>query len=184
MRANAKRSWNGEAGVAYRSGHIVNRSLQFPTSYQTVDVAVVRTGVGGSTPMVLLGRKKGSTKWCFPGGFVDPSDASLERAAIREAYEETGVSLTYVKYLGSYRVRDWRYPVQEQDAVLTAFFVAGSSGPAIAGDDLAEVIWSRWDQVKDIIVPHHMDLVDALTAHIRRTSLYPIGDTFEHPTGN
>jgi 8-oxo-dGTP pyrophosphatase MutT (NUDIX family) len=55
-------------------------------------VVVIPTGPDGS---VLLGRKArgfGAGKFCGFGGKVEPTDNSIEEAASRELFEETGLS--------------------------------------------------------------------------------------------
>lgn len=46
---------------------------------------------------VLMFRRKGahaSGTWCFPGGWIDRTDDTLELACIREAAEEVGLDIT------------------------------------------------------------------------------------------
>lgn len=90
---------------------------------------------------VLLGRKPGETKFRFFGGFVDPTDESLEHAARRETAEEGGVELAETLYIGSTRVEDWRYR-GEPDKIMTTLF-AGKvlHGRPRPGDDIEEVRW-------------------------------------------
>lgn len=38
--------------------------------------------------------------WCLPGGGLDPGDASIAHAALRETLEETGLPAELVKALG------------------------------------------------------------------------------------
>ncbi|WP_337268973.1 CoA pyrophosphatase [Oryzifoliimicrobium ureilyticus] len=44
--------------------------------------------------------KKHSGQVAFPGGSIDPQDASAERAAMREAEEEIGLPVDYVETVG------------------------------------------------------------------------------------
>ncbi len=60
----------------------------------------IRTGI-------LIGKRgiepqKGN--WGLPGGFVDPTDKSIEHAATRELWEETGAKVhpEFLKLVGSY----------------------------------------------------------------------------------
>ena len=42
---------------------------------------------------ILLGQRTGAhgaDEWCFPGGWIDRTDTSVDAAAIREVREETG----------------------------------------------------------------------------------------------
>ncbi len=145
-------------GKAFREGMIAAQHLRPALSYQTVDIAVVRH----STNELLLGQKvTDGDKWRVIGGFVDPTDESLEGAALRELREEAGNLLTHeVTYLGSYRVDDWRYR-GEKDKLLTSLFLTYHMGGAPkAGDDLARVAWHSLATLDlDTIVESHRPLV-------------------------
>lgn len=57
-------------------------------------------------PMVLLTERASqmtthSGQVAFPGGRVDPEDANITAAALREAWEEVGLSANYIEVLGS-----------------------------------------------------------------------------------
>jgi bifunctional NMN adenylyltransferase/nudix hydrolase len=149
----------------FRTGMVYAAQQRFPTSYQTVDIAVM------DGPLVLLGRKAKDIYRRFPGGFVDPSDKSLEFAANRELKEECGsdmeVALPFA-YLGSVRIQDWRYQ-GSVDAILTAFYrTTRTWGVARAGDDLVAVEWLPLSAARDSIHPNHFPLLSLLEAHETR----------------
>ena len=52
-------------------------------------------------PIVLIERRFPPLGWALPGGFVEVGER-LERAAIREAYEETRLRVELVALLGCY----------------------------------------------------------------------------------
>ncbi len=70
-----------------------------------VPAAVLISLVLGSTPGVLLTKRtahlnKHAGQVSFPGGRIDPEDASPEHAALREAEEEVGLGRHHVELLG------------------------------------------------------------------------------------
>lgn len=96
-----------------------NYEIMYPITYPTVDVAVVDF----ENEKVLLGKKKGRKHYCFVGGFVDPTDLSLEHACARELDEEVRnltVSDNYY-YVSSHKINDKRYPLRDE-TITTTFF--------------------------------------------------------------
>lgn len=152
----------------FRNGVIYAQSARLPISYQTVDIAVLRH----EDASVLLGKKlRDGGKMRFIGGFVDPQqDATLEDAALRELTEEAGqLSCHEIRYLGSYRVKDFRYG-DDADQVMTAFFVTYIlSGIARAGDDLDDIGWFPITEAPALVVPDHVPLARRLSAFITGT---------------
>lgn len=66
----------------------------------TVDVIVRVTG-GGSRGIVLIERAHRPLGWALPGGFVEVGEP-VERAAAREAKEETGLTVRGLRLFGVY----------------------------------------------------------------------------------
>lgn len=138
----------------FRAGVIYSVYSSYPTAYPTVDLLIFK---GGN---VLLGKKDGENMWRFIGGFVDPTDLSLEAAAKREGYEETGLELANFKYLFSSKINDWRYSkVADKGIITTVFscdFIFGSPSP---GDDIAALKWFTLEELKtnysDILIEGH-----------------------------
>lgn len=142
----------------FRAGVIWASSNRWPTSYQTVDVAIF-------TPdyqQMLLGQKPNEPGWRLIGGFADPRSPSLEDDIRREAKEEAGVTLAHLDYVGSYTIDDWRYR-NEPDCIKTALFVAITADDPVAGDDIARVCWFSRDELDPTFSyreqPEHRDLI-------------------------
>ena len=85
-------------------------------------------------PIVLIRRKHPPHGWALPGGFVDVGE-SLERAAVREAEEETALRVKLKILLGCYSDprRDSRMHT------VSAVYVAEAAGEPRAQDDAAGV---------------------------------------------
>jgi ADP-ribose pyrophosphatase YjhB (NUDIX family) len=96
----------------------------------TVDVIIELGGEG----VVLIRRRNPPLGWAIPGGFVDYGE-SLESAAVREAKEETSLSVTLRYQLGAYSdpARDPRHHT------VSVVFVAEAEGSPRAGDDAGEI---------------------------------------------
>jgi bifunctional NMN adenylyltransferase/nudix hydrolase len=151
----------------WRAGVCYAHANRYPISYQTVDIACVSfiNGVWNT----LLARKPDEDELRFIGGFVDPTDLTLEDAARREFSEEAGITYkdqyelqgqASFTYIGSYRVDDWRYR-SEKDKIMTAFFIIETSRNDFQpSDDIVEL---RWVPISDLantkIVRGHQPLL-------------------------
>jgi len=133
-----------KASEDWRAGVIYDSYNRYPVSFQTVDIAALSS----DGERILLAKKPGEDKYRFIGGFVDPTDHSLEHAARREFVEETGgAEINGLKYEGSWRVDDWRYK-NEVSKIMTALFVGYYTfGPLRPSDDISEL---KWFDLKDL----------------------------------
>jgi 8-oxo-dGTP pyrophosphatase MutT (NUDIX family) len=131
----------------FRAGMIYGVQSACPRVLPAVDIAIYQYAgdvntPGGVHPRLLLVRKQSEQEWRFPGGCLDASDATLEAAARREAYEETGLSLDSMEYLSGRRIDDWRYR-RTSITVFSALFVAPWVGGAPRPKD-KEIADARW----------------------------------------
>ncbi|TXT54938.1 MAG: Bifunctional NMN adenylyltransferase/Nudix hydrolase [Candidatus Thorarchaeota archaeon] len=99
--------------------------------------------------IVLVKRKNEPYKgmWVFPGGFVDYGE-TVEKAALREVIEETGMKVELLDILGVYSdpERDPRKHIQS-----TVFIARPLEGEPTGGDDAAGAKWFDLDEVHNTI---------------------------------
>lgn len=115
----------------------------------TVD-AVIRIGEG----IVLIKRKHPPLGWALPGGFVEVGE-TVEHAATREAFEETGLHIENLWLIGVYSdpSRDPRFHT------VGVVFGATASGLPSGGDDAAEAHIIKDSQLPDLFAFDHGKIV-------------------------
>lgn len=84
--------------------------------------------------IVLIQRRNRPYGWALPGGFVEYGE-TVAAAAVREAREETGLTVTLTELLHVYSDPE-RDPRQH---TLGVVFIGSASGTPRAGDDAAAV---------------------------------------------
>jgi len=91
-------------------------------------------------------------RWALPGGFCDGAETPAE-AAVREAYEEVGATVTLGQLVGMYL---GRYAFQDEVLpVLDCFFLARQGGGALAPnpDEASELDWFDLDDPPTLAFP-------------------------------
>lgn len=153
----------------FRAGYIDAIKGLWPRVYPAVDIAVqVESGE------FVLGRKPDETLFRFPGGFVDPGDASLEDASFREAGEElprTEVNRASLRLVGSHRVNDWRYRGTKDGIMTSLVYGHGTVHELVAGDDIAEIRLFRREEMEAHMTPEHLPLLEILLKYMYARSL-------------
>ena len=115
----------------------------------TVDIIIqLKDGI------LLIKRRNPPEGWAIPGGFVDYGE-TLENAAVREAREETGLTVRLIRQFHTYSdpKRDPR------KHTISTVFIAEASGKAEAGDDAAEVGVFSADKLPDSIAFDHREIL-------------------------
>ena len=96
----------------------------------TVDIVIAQPGKG----VALVQRRFEPLGWALPGGFVDYGE-TVEVAAVREAFEETNLTVRLQELLGVYSdpARDKRL-----HTISTVFIAVTDEAEQIRGGDDAE----------------------------------------------
>ena len=101
----------------------------------------------GSVALVKRGHAPLLGEWSIPGGVLEVGE-TLRKAAIREALEETGLTVEPGELLGVFeRVLPDEQGRMKYHYVLIDFLCRPIAGELVAGDDAEEVRWFRHDEL-------------------------------------
>lgn len=130
----------------FRSGIIYQSQNQYPKTFPTVDIAVIKKyNINGYE--VLLGKRPDRKGYRFIGGFVDPTDKSIEDSAMRELHEEVdvGVDNDSLEYVGSNLQQDYRYNSPDERIMTSLFKIEHMFG----GHVISEFESLKWVEVNE-----------------------------------
>ncbi|MEE4241903.1 MAG: NUDIX hydrolase [Desulfopila sp.] len=133
---------------------IDNETKKFRNPIPTVDIIIEIEG-----KIVLIERNNPPFGWALPGGFVDYGE-SFEDAALREAKEETGLTVTNLRQFHTYSdpTRDARFHTA------STVFIGQASGRPLAGDDAGKADLFTEDTLPDLAFDHSRILADYFAA--------------------
>jgi ADP-ribose pyrophosphatase YjhB (NUDIX family) len=116
----------------------------------TVDI-IIETPEG----IVLVERKNEPKGWALPGGFVDYGE-SLEASAVREAKEETSLTVTLTEQFHAYSApnRDPRHHT------VTTVYIASANGTPQGADDARSAKIFSVNQLPEPIVFDHSRILN------------------------
>lgn len=129
----------------------------------TVDVIIEVEG-----KIVLIRRKHPPSGWAIPGGFIDPGERA-EDAAVREAREETGLSVTLTALFGVYSdpARDSRRHT------ISTVYIGTAHGTPSGGDDASDArLFGERDLPSPLAFDHAKILADYF--RYRKTGKRPL----------
>jgi 8-oxo-dGTP diphosphatase len=116
----------------------------------------------GEVLMVRRRVEEGELSWQFPAGKVEPGESG-DDAAVREAQEETGLTVREMSRLGS-RV----HPATGRIMVYVACEVVDGTAYVAAEGEVAEVAWcDRSALAAKVPYPFHGPVQDHLDASLR-----------------
>jgi len=126
---------------------------QYCNPFPTVDIIIEING-----GIVLIERKNPPYGWALPGGFVDYGE-SLEKAAVREAKEETSLEVNDLRLLGCYSdpSRDSR-----MHTISTVYAARGHGSPRPADDAVNLKIYPLDELPEQLCFDHGAILSDYL----------------------
>lgn len=135
-----------------RCGEVVR---EYKNPYPTVDIIIRLTDHPDPSNVVLIERKNRPHGWAIPGGFVDYGE-SVEKTALREAREETGLDVKLIKLIGVYSKpeRDPRFHT------ITTVFAAEAEGKPIAADDAKDAGIFTKNNLPDEMAFDHKEILD------------------------
>jgi 8-oxo-dGTP diphosphatase len=148
-----------------RCGYV---SLRYRNPVPTVDIIIEYRDQG----LVLIERANPPFGWALPGGFVDYGE-SLEAAAVREAREETGLTVTLLGQFHTYSDPQ-RDPRQH---TITTVYVAQGHGQPQAADDARHVKVFAPDGLPEILAFDH-GLILSAYLKVRAQWLEKLNETY------
>ena len=133
----------------------------YSNPFPTVDALIYEPDKG----IVLIDRKFEPFGWALPGGFVDYGE-TVEAAAVREAFEETGLRVTLQGLLGIYSdpSRDPRV-----HTITTVFEARAENYSTLTGgDDAKDARFFPLDKLPANIMFGHDEIIADFMARLAR----------------
>ena len=121
----------------------------------TVDIIIEVKRKDGKQGIVLIERKNLPYGWAIPGGFVDYEE-SLEKAAVREAKEETSLDIHIKRQMHTYSDPK-RDPRQH---TISTVFIATAKGQPVAQDDAKKIGVFTRDEINFPLAFDHRKIID------------------------
>jgi 8-oxo-dGTP diphosphatase len=125
---------------------------EFSNPFPTADI-IIEQGEG----VVLILRRNEPRQWAIPGGYCDYGE-SLEQAAVREAKEETGLTVELIEQFHTYSDprRDPR-----QHNITTVYIARPIGGVLKAQDDARDIkVFTETDLPAELAFDHDQILKD------------------------
>lgn len=127
----------------------------YPHPHPAVTTDVAAFAIRDEKLQLLLirrGQEPFKDQWALPGGFLDIGE-DLERCALRELHEETGLTGVYLEQLYTFG-RPGRDPRERVVSVAYFALVASQRAAVRAASDAAEVAWFPLDDLPALAFDH------------------------------
>ena len=135
----------------------------------TVDIIIEVNKEDGREAIILIKRKNPPYGWAIPGGFVDYGE-SLEKAAVREAREETSLDVQLVRQFYTYSDPD-RDP---RHHTISTVYIAKASGSPKAKDDAQEIRVLTEEEIDSPLAFDHERILNDYFAYKRKKGRHNI----------
>lgn len=150
-------------------------TYDYPRPAVTVDCIIFGYEVGSQLKVLLIERANDPFKnsWALPGGFVEMEE-DLEKAALRELEEETGVRDVFIEQLYTFG-QPGRDPRGRVISVAYYALVNLAAHPTKAASDARNVQWFEVDQLPALAFDHQEVMDIAISRLIAKVRYQPIG---------
>ena len=116
---------------------------------------------------ILLQRRSDNGGWGLPGGILE-LDETYAQAAVREVWEETGLTVRLTALLGIYHNPDMIWPSGDRAHTIGAIFTAEVTGGALRVDEESlELRFFAGDELPPLCFPDHRLAVEAYWKGLR-----------------
>lgn len=126
-------------------------TYKYPRPALTVDAIVFRKSLKLEVLLIERGAEPFKNMWAFPGGFVD-MDETVEKAAERELFEETGLTGIELKQFHTFSAIN-RDPRHRTVSVVFVGFTELNIEPK-AGDDAKNAKWFDLNNLPNLAFDH------------------------------
>lgn len=150
-------------------------NYEFPRPALTVDCVIFGLDESSKLKVLLIqrGHEPYQGCWALPGGFVD-TDENLERSALRELEEETGVKNVFIEQLYTFG-EPHRDPRGRTVSVAYYALVNLAEHPVKASSDAQQAQWFPIDALPSLAFDHDMILQVAINRLRTKVRYQPIG---------
>jgi 8-oxo-dGTP diphosphatase len=132
---------------------------EYPRPAVAVDVVMLGQDLIAKILLIKRLNEPFADHWALPGGFLDPSE-TLENAAIREVFEETGIAIENPILIAPFSAVD-RDP--RGRVISVAYLVRLESTPnGRAADDAKELAWFDLNSLPPLAFDHSAMIEQAL----------------------